>query len=53
MVNEMEFEKPVFELKKKISELKEFTKDSDVDLSNESKNLKTGFRSLNRIFMRI
>lgn len=46
MVNEMEFEKPVFELKKKISELKEFTKDSDVDLSNEIEKLENRLQKL-------
>ncbi|MGX1263449.1 acetyl-CoA carboxylase carboxyl transferase subunit alpha [Rossellomorea marisflavi] len=46
MVNEMEFEKPVFELKKKISELKEFTKDSDVDLSNEIGKLENRLQKL-------
>ncbi|KAB2334209.1 acetyl-CoA carboxylase carboxyl transferase subunit alpha [Bacillus mesophilum] len=35
MVGELEFEKPVVELKKKIAELKEFTKTADVDLSAE------------------
>ncbi|MCC5801280.1 acetyl-CoA carboxylase carboxyl transferase subunit alpha [Rossellomorea vietnamensis] len=39
MVNEMEFEKPVYELKKKIAELKEFTQNSDVDLSKEIEKL--------------
>lgn len=39
MVNELEFEKPVIELKRKIAELKEFTKQSDVDLSSEIKKL--------------
>ncbi len=46
MVNEMEFEKPVFELKKKISELKEFTKGSDVDLSNEIEKLENRLQKL-------
>ncbi|MFY0757304.1 MULTISPECIES: acetyl-CoA carboxylase carboxyl transferase subunit alpha [Metabacillus] len=35
MVGELEFEKPVTELRGKISELKEFTKNTDVDLSAE------------------
>ncbi|WP_350346670.1 acetyl-CoA carboxylase carboxyl transferase subunit alpha [Heyndrickxia faecalis] len=39
MVNELEFEKPVIELKRKIAELKEFTKQSDVDLSSEIEKL--------------
>lgn len=39
MVNELEFEKPVIELKRKIAELKEFTAQSDVDLSSEIEKL--------------
>lgn len=39
MVGELEFEKPVVELRKKILELKEFTKNADVDLSNEIEKL--------------
>ncbi len=39
MVNELEFEKPVIELKRKIAELKDFTKQSDVDLSSEIEKL--------------
>ncbi|MBM7605650.1 acetyl-CoA carboxylase carboxyl transferase subunit alpha [Metabacillus crassostreae] len=39
MVGELEFEKPVVELRKKISELKEFTSQSDVDLSSEIEKL--------------
>jgi acetyl-CoA carboxylase carboxyl transferase subunit alpha len=39
MVNELDFEKPIFDLKGKISELKEFTEHSDVDLSSEIKKL--------------
>ena len=35
MVGELEFEKPVTDLREKISELKEFTKNTDVDLSAE------------------
>ncbi|MBM7584932.1 acetyl-CoA carboxylase carboxyl transferase subunit alpha [Bacillus pakistanensis] len=46
MVNEMEFEKPVFELKKKIAELKEFTKKSDVDLSSEIDKLEARLEKL-------
>ncbi|RHW40729.1 acetyl-CoA carboxylase carboxyl transferase subunit alpha [Neobacillus notoginsengisoli] len=34
MVGELEFEKPIIELKKKISELKEYTNKNDVDLSS-------------------
>ncbi|RDI44253.1 acetyl-CoA carboxylase carboxyl transferase subunit alpha [Falsibacillus pallidus] len=39
MVNELEFERPVVELRKKIAELREFTKQSDVDLSSEIEKL--------------
>ena len=35
MVGELEFERPVVELRRKITELKEFTKTADVDLSSE------------------
>ncbi|MGG3915780.1 acetyl-CoA carboxylase carboxyl transferase subunit alpha [Rossellomorea vietnamensis] len=46
MVNEMEFEKPVYELKKKIAELKEFTQNSDVDLSKEIEKLENRLTKL-------
>ncbi len=46
MVNEMEFEKPVYELKKKIAELKEFTQNSDVDLSKEIEKLENRLQKL-------
>ncbi|KSU63968.1 acetyl-CoA carboxylase subunit alpha [[Bacillus] enclensis] len=46
MVNEMEFEKPVVELKKKIAELKEFTQNSEVDLSKEIEKLETRLKKL-------
>ena len=46
MVNELEFEKPVVELKKKIAELKEFTQNSDVDLSKEIDKLETRLQKL-------
>ncbi|KON86768.1 acetyl-CoA carboxylase subunit alpha [Sporosarcina globispora] len=39
MAGELEFERPVVELKKKIAELKEFTKTADVDLSSEIEKL--------------
>jgi acetyl-CoA carboxylase carboxyl transferase subunit alpha len=39
MVAELEFEKPLIELRKKISELKEFTKTAEVDLSAEIEKL--------------
>jgi acetyl-CoA carboxylase carboxyl transferase subunit alpha len=35
MVGELEFERPIVELRRKITELKEFTKTADVDLSAE------------------
>ncbi|PTY80132.1 acetyl-CoA carboxylase carboxyl transferase subunit alpha [Heyndrickxia sporothermodurans] len=46
MVNELEFEKPLSELQKKIAELKEFTKNSDVDLSDEIEKLETRLKKL-------
>ncbi|NQD68514.1 acetyl-CoA carboxylase carboxyl transferase subunit alpha, partial [Bacillus haikouensis] len=46
MVNEMEFEKPVVELKKKIAELKEFTQNSEVDLSKEIEKLEARLQKL-------
>jgi acetyl-CoA carboxylase carboxyl transferase subunit alpha len=46
MVNEMEFEKPVTQLRNKISELKEFTKKSDVDLSSEIEKLENRLQKL-------
>lgn len=39
MVGELEFEKPIIELRKKITELKEFTQTTDVDLSDEIEKL--------------
>ena len=39
MVGELEFEKPILELRKKIAELKEFTKNADVDLTAEIEKL--------------
>ncbi len=33
MVGELEFERPILELKQKIMELKDFTKNAEVDLS--------------------
>ncbi|WP_428909363.1 acetyl-CoA carboxylase carboxyl transferase subunit alpha [Niallia sp. Krafla_26] len=35
MVGELEFEKPIMELRQKITDLKEFTQKSDVDLTSE------------------
>jgi acetyl-CoA carboxylase carboxyl transferase subunit alpha len=48
MVGELEFEKPVIELRKKISELKEFTKDAEVDLSTEIENLEGRLEKLEK-----
>ncbi|EHL2677278.1 acetyl-CoA carboxylase carboxyl transferase subunit alpha, partial [Listeria monocytogenes] len=39
MANEMEFEKPILELKSKIADLKEYNETSDVDLTNEIEKL--------------
>ncbi|MET3697290.1 acetyl-CoA carboxylase carboxyl transferase subunit alpha [Bacillus oleivorans] len=41
MVGELEFERPIKELKNKIKELKSFTEKSDVDLSDEIAKLET------------
>ncbi|MCM3568308.1 acetyl-CoA carboxylase carboxyl transferase subunit alpha [Neobacillus mesonae] len=41
MVGELEFERPLIELRKKIAELKEFTQNTDVDLSSEISKLET------------
>lgn len=41
MVGELEFEKPVVQLREKIAELKEFTKRSEVDLSSEIEKLES------------
>ncbi|WP_044894521.1 acetyl-CoA carboxylase carboxyl transferase subunit alpha [Bacillus alveayuensis] len=46
MVGELEFEKPLIELRKKISELKEFTKTADVDLSAEIEKLEARLEKL-------
>ncbi|MGV3464723.1 MAG: acetyl-CoA carboxylase carboxyl transferase subunit alpha [Heyndrickxia sp.] len=46
MVNELEFEKPLIELRKKIKELKEFTQNSDVDLSSEIEKLEARLSKL-------
>lgn len=48
MVNELEFEKPVLELRKKIAELREFTKNSDVDLSDEIDKLESRLANLEK-----
>jgi acetyl-CoA carboxylase carboxyl transferase subunit alpha len=48
VVGELEFEKPVIELRKKIMELKEFTKSADVDLSSEIEKLETRLLKLEK-----
>jgi acetyl-CoA carboxylase carboxyl transferase subunit alpha len=41
MVGELEFEKPILELRQKITDLKEFTKSADVDLTTEIEKLES------------
>ncbi|MDQ0197016.1 acetyl-CoA carboxylase carboxyl transferase subunit alpha [Neobacillus ginsengisoli] len=48
MVGELEFDRPVVELRKKITELKEFTKTADVDLSSEIEKLETRLEKLEK-----
>ncbi|MBS4191584.1 acetyl-CoA carboxylase carboxyl transferase subunit alpha [Bacillus sp. FJAT-49705] len=48
MVGELEFERPVTELRKKIAELKEFTKNADVDLSAEIEKLEARLEKLEK-----
>ncbi|MFO1444009.1 acetyl-CoA carboxylase carboxyl transferase subunit alpha [Bacillus sp. Bva_UNVM-123] len=48
MVGELEFERPVIELRKKIAELKEFTKSADVDLSSEIDKLEARLEKLEK-----
>ncbi|MDQ0214983.1 acetyl-CoA carboxylase carboxyl transferase subunit alpha [Oikeobacillus pervagus] len=48
MVNELEFEKPVVELRKKIVELKEYTAKADVDLSEEIEKLEMRLMKLEK-----
>ncbi|RST76360.1 acetyl-CoA carboxylase carboxyl transferase subunit alpha [Siminovitchia acidinfaciens] len=48
MVNELEFEKPVLELREKIAELREFTKNSEVDLSDEIDKLESRLEKLEK-----
>lgn len=43
---ELEFEKPVIELRKKIEELKEITKDANVDLTADIEKLETRLKNL-------
>jgi acetyl-CoA carboxylase carboxyl transferase subunit alpha len=46
MKHVLEFEKPIVNLKEKIEELKRYTKDSDIDLSEEIKTLEERLSSL-------
>ncbi|WP_066369079.1 acetyl-CoA carboxylase carboxyl transferase subunit alpha [Neobacillus fumarioli] len=46
MVGELEFERPLVELRKKIAELKEFTQNTDVDLSSEIQKLESRLAKL-------
>ncbi len=48
MAGELEFERPVVELRKKITELKEFTKNTDVDLSPEINKLEARLEKLEK-----
>ncbi|MFD1707945.1 acetyl-CoA carboxylase carboxyl transferase subunit alpha [Siminovitchia sediminis] len=48
MMNELEFEKPVLELREKIAELREFTNTSDVDLSDEIDKLEERLEKLEK-----
>lgn len=46
MAGDLEFEKPVIELKKKIIELREYTKSTDMDFSSEIEKLETRLEKL-------
>ncbi len=46
MVQELEFEKPIIDLRKKIDELKELTKKADVDLTSEIEKLERRLQNL-------
>lgn len=46
MVGELEFERPIIELRKKIAELKEYTNNTDVDLSSEINKLEARLEKL-------
>lgn len=48
MVGELEFERPVVQLRNKIAELKEFTKTADVDLSAEIEKLELRLEKLEK-----
>lgn len=54
MAFELEFEKPIVELREKIRELKEFTETSDVDLSSEIERLEKRLQKLeNEIYLQL
>lgn len=46
MVGELEFERPIVQLRNKIAELKEFTKTSDLDLTSEIEKLEARLEKL-------
>lgn len=48
MVGELEFERPIIQLKNKITELREFTKSADVDLSSEIEKLEMRLEKLEK-----
>ncbi|RFU70741.1 acetyl-CoA carboxylase carboxyl transferase subunit alpha [Peribacillus saganii] len=48
MIGELEFERPVVELRKKIDELKNLTKDADVDLSEDIERLENRLQKLEK-----
>ncbi|MDP4085991.1 MAG: acetyl-CoA carboxylase carboxyl transferase subunit alpha [Bacillota bacterium] len=48
MVGELEFERPVIELQKKIKELREFTQTADVDLTSEIEKLEARLQKLEK-----
>jgi acetyl-CoA carboxylase carboxyl transferase subunit alpha len=48
MVGELEFERPIVQLRNKILELKEFTKTSDLDLSTEIEKLEARLEKLEK-----
>jgi acetyl-CoA carboxylase carboxyl transferase subunit alpha len=48
MVGELEFERPIVQLRNKIAELKEFTKTADVDLSSEIEKLELRLEKLEK-----
>ncbi|OLS41439.1 acetyl-CoA carboxylase carboxyl transferase subunit alpha [Bacillus sp. MRMR6] len=48
MVGELEFERPILQLKNKIQELRDFTKSADVDLSSEIEKLELRLEKLEK-----